>query len=147
MPSTHTSLHYHLVWATKERRNLIEPAWKPRLHAWLGGSIRALGGVPLEINGMGDHVHALVGLKPTHCLSDLMRVVKGESSEWIHNELHAQLFQWQEGFFAVSVSPSQVQKVRHYIRNQEKHHQQKTSAEEYVELLRRAGIEYDERYL
>lgn len=147
MPSTHTNLHYHLVWATKERRNLIEPAWKPRLHAWLGGCVRAQGGVALEINGMAEHVHTLVGLKPTHCLSDFMRVLKSESSEWVHNELHAHLFQWQEGYFAVSVSPSQLEKVRHYIRNQEEHHRQKSFVEEYVELLKLAGIEYDERYL
>ena len=104
-------------------------------------------GVALEINGMGDHVHVLVGLKPTHCLSDFMRVLKSESSEWVHKELHAHLFQWQEGYFAVSVSPSQLEKVRHYIRSQEEHHRQKSFEEEYVELLKLAGIEYDERYL
>ena len=76
-----------------------------------------------------------------------MRVLKSESSEWIHKELQVHLFQWQEGYFAVSVSPSQLEKVRHYVRNQEEHHRQKSFEEEYVELLKLAGIEYDERYL
>jgi putative transposase len=147
MPSTHVSLHYHLIWSTKERRNLIANAWKDRLHAWLGGCVRELGGVAVAIGGMADHVHCLAGLKTTHCLSDFMRVVKGESSEWVHKELHEALFQWQEGYGAFTVSPSQIDKVRKYILNQEEHHRTKTFQEEYVELLKRAGVEYDERYL
>jgi REP element-mobilizing transposase RayT len=147
MLSTHINLHYHLVWATKERRNLIDPSWKTRLRAWLGGCARERVGVALEINGMSEHVHALVGLKPTHRLADFMRVLKSESSQWIHKELRAHLFQWQEGYFAVSVGPSQLEKVRHHIRNPEEHHRQKTFEEEYVELLKLAGIEYDERCL
>jgi putative transposase len=86
-------------------------------------------------------------LKPTHCLSDFMRVLKGESSEWIHNELQIPIFQWQEGYGAFTVSPSARKRVESYIRNQERHHRTKSFQEEYVELLQQAGIEYDEKYL
>ena len=147
MPSTHTSLHYHLVWSTKDRRNLIEPSWRPRLHAWLGGCIKVLDGVPLAVGGVADHVHCLVGLKATHCLSDFMRVVKSESSEWIHTDIQLPVFQWQEGYGAFTVSPNSREKVVSYIRNQETHHATKTFQEEYLELLQQAGIEYDERFL
>jgi len=147
MPSTYTSLHYHLGWSTKERRNLIELAWKSRLHAWLGGAVREQGGVALAVGGMSDHVHVLAGLRATNCLADVMRVVKSESSEWIHGELAAPLFEWQQGYFAVTVSPSQIDKVRKYVLNQEEHHRKKTFQEELMEFLQMAGIEYDERYL
>jgi REP element-mobilizing transposase RayT len=147
MPSTYTSLHYHLVWSTKERRNLIEAAWKRRLHAWLGGAVRAQGGVALAVGGMSDHVHVLAGLKATSCLADVMRVIKSESSEWLHQEPGAELFEWQQGYFAVTVSPSQIDKVRKYVSNQDEHHRKKTFQEELVEFLQMAGIEYDERYL
>jgi len=147
MPSTHVSLHYHLVWATKDHQKSIHPAWKDRLHAWLGGCVRELGGVAIAAGGVSDHVHCLAGLKATHRLSDFMRVLKSESSEWIHKELHVATFQWQEGYGAFTVSPSQIKNVQKYILNQEEHHRSKTFQEEYVELLTRAGVEYDERYL
>jgi REP-associated tyrosine transposase len=72
MPSTHTSLHFHLIFATKDRFPLIVKEWQPRLHAYLGGLVRHLGGVPDEINGIADHVHLLVGLRPTHRLADVL---------------------------------------------------------------------------
>ena len=147
MPSTYSSLHYHIFWATKERRRLIEPAWKDRLHAWLGGCVRELDGVALAVNGMPDHVHMLVGLKPVHSIAQLMRVVKGESSEWIHDTLHVPLFEWQEGYTSISVSPSAIAGVRRYVENQEAHHRQESFKEELVALLEKAGIDYDERYL
>ena len=147
MPSTHTCLHYHLVWSTKDRRNLIELDWRPRLHAWLGGCIKALDGTPLAVGGVADHVHCLVGLKATHCLADFMRVLKSESSEWVHKEIRLRDFQWQEGYGAFTVSPGMRKKVEAYIRNQERHHAKKTFQQEYVELLVQAGIEYEEKYL
>jgi len=147
MPSTHTSLHYHLVWSTKDRRNLIESTWKPRLHQWLGGCIKALEGVPLAIGGVSDHVHCLVGLTANHCIADFMRVLKSESSEWIHQELRQPKFQWQEGYGAFTVSPGMRKRVEGYIRNQERRHKTRSFQEEYVELLEQAGIEYDANYL
>ena len=147
MPSTHTSLHFHLIFATKDRYPLIANEWKHRLHAYLGGLVRHLGGVPDEINGMADHVHLLVGLRPTHCLADVLEDVKGSSSKWVHDEIGSSKFAWQTGYGGFTVSPSQLEPVRKYIREQEGRHRKKTFQEEYVELLNRSGIEYDERYL
>ena len=103
--------------------------------------------VPALVNGVGDHVHLLVGLRPTHCLADVVRIAKSESSEWVHNELQIPTFQWQEGYGAFTVSPTQIEVVRHYVANQEEHHRGKTFQEEYLEMLQRAGTEYDEKYL
>ena len=105
------------------------------------------GGVALCVGGIADHVHALVGLPATLCLADFMRVLKGESSEWVHRELGVADFEWQEGYGAFTVSPNQIEKVRHYVEHQTEHHRTKTFQEEYVELLKLAGVDYDERYL
>lgn len=108
--------------------------------------MRKLGGVPDEINGMAEHVHLLVGLRPTHCLADVLQDVKGASSKWVHDEIGSSKFAWQTGYGGFTVSPSQLESVREYIRNQEAHHQKKTFQEEYVEFLKKSGVEYDERY-
>jgi len=147
MPSTHASLHFHLIFATKDRFPLIAKEWQLRLHAYLGGLVRHLGGVPDEINGMTDHVHLLVGLRPTHCLAEVLQDIKSTSSKWVHDEIGSSKFAWQTGYGWFTVSPSQLEAVRKYIRQQEAHHRQKTFQEEYVELLNKSGIEYDERYL
>ena len=96
---------------------------------------------------MADHVHLLVGLRPTHCLADVLEDVKGSSSKWVHDEIGSSRFAWQTGYGGFTVSPSQLEAVRKYILEQEAHHRKKTFQEEYVELLNRSGIEYDERYL
>jgi len=87
MPSTYLSLHYHLVFGTKDRRPLIRPEWQSRLHDYLGGTIRGLGGFPQAIGGIADHVYLLFGLKATHCLADVMRELKKASSVWVHDEI------------------------------------------------------------
>lgn len=147
MPSTHVSLHYHLVFSTKERVPSIDAAFRSRLHAYLGGVVRGLGGTPLEIGGVADHVHLLVGLKPTHTLSDIMRVMKSDSSKWLHDEMRQNRFAWQEGYGAFTVSRSNVDGVRTYIAQQEEHHRQRSFQEEYLEFLEKHEIEFDERYL
>jgi putative transposase len=147
MPSTHVSLHYHVVWSTKDRRPSIDSAWRERLQAWLGGSIRDQEGVPVAIGGIADHVHALMGLKATHRLSDVMRMIKSESSEWVHREATGAGFAWQEGYGAFTVSPQNLDSVRHYILNQEEHHRKSTFQEEYLDLLKRSGTHFDERYV
>jgi len=102
----------------------------------------------LAINTMPDHLHLFFGFRPNQSLSDLMRIVKGDSSEWINNEkLTPSLFRWQEGYGAFSYSKSQIGSVISYIENQEKHHHQKTFLEEYKDFLDRFGIEYDEQYI
>jgi putative transposase len=113
----------------------------------LGGLVRHLGAVPDEINGVADHVHLLVGLRPTHSLAKVLQDIKGTSSKWVHDEIGSRKFAWQTGYGGFTVSPSQLDEVRKYIREQEVHHHQKTFQEEYVEFLNKSGVEYDERYL
>jgi REP element-mobilizing transposase RayT len=147
MPSTHLSLHYHVVFSTKDRRPLIAPEWRDRLPAYIGGVVRNLDGVAESVGGVGDHVHLLLGLRATHCLSDLVRDLKSVSSRWVHEEIHLAGFAWQEGYGAFTVSASQRETVGDYIARQEEHHRQRTFQEEYVALLRRSGVDFDERYL
>src|SRR5215210_1893897 len=104
MPSTHVSLHYHVTFSTKDRVPSIATDVRERIHAYLGGVIRGLGGVPLEVGGVADHVHLLFGLKPSHTLSDVLRILKGDSSRWVHDELRMAKFAWQEGYGAFTVS-------------------------------------------
>ena len=146
MPSTHTSLHYHLVFATKNREALLAPEWRNELHCYLGGIVKGLDAHPQGIGGIADHVHLLVSLKPTICLSDFMRELKKSSSSWIR-ETKCPHFQWQEGYAAFTVSASAREAVRVYIANQAEHHRVKTFREELVELLEKSGITYDPRYL
>jgi REP element-mobilizing transposase RayT len=134
------------VFSTKERRPLIHVDIRERVHAYLGGVIRGIGGTPLEVGGIADHVHLLIGLKPTHVLADVLRVLKGDSSKWIHSELGID-FAWQEGYGAFTVSKSSLLNVREYVRKQEEHHRKRTFQEEYLELLEKMEIEYDERFL
>ena len=117
------------------------------MHDYLGGTLRGLGGFPEGVGGVGEHVHALVGLKATHCLADVMREVKKASSMWVHQEVGLRGFAWQEGYAAFTVSPTARAAVRRYIANQEEHHRTKSFREEVVELLKRAGVEYDPRCL
>ena len=147
MPSTHLSLHYHLVFSTKDRRPLIVPEWRTRLHSWLGGAVRELGGVPECVGGVNDHVHLLVGLRATHCLADVLREIKASSSGWVHDELGVRSFWWQEGYGAFTVSASQRERVRNYILRQAQHHRKQGFQAEYRGLLKKHGIEYNEKYL
>ena len=147
MSSTYLSLHYHLVFSTKHRRNWIDPAWQDDLHSYLAGIIQGLGGFPQRIGGMPDHVHLLVGLKATHCLADVMRELKKAGTIWVHERQGLLDFAWQEGYAAFTVSATARESVSNYITHQADHHRGKSYLEELLELLERAGIEYDPRYL
>lgn len=147
MPSTHTNLLYHVIFATKNREPVISPEWRPRLHEYLGGAVRGLGGVPQGVGGVGDHVHLLLALKPTHCLSDFMRELKKSSSAWISETIPLPSFRWQEGYAAFTVSASARESVRQYIAGQEEHHRHKTFRDELIGFLQKSGIDYDDRYL
>ena len=147
MPSTYLSLHFHLVFSTKDRIPLIEQSWRSRLHEYLGGTVSALGGFPQGVGGIADHVHLLVGLKATHCLADVMRELKKSSSVWVHDEIGVQRFAWQEGYAAFTMSSSARPEVQSYIARQEVHHRNRTFREELVEMLEKARVEYDPRYL
>lgn len=147
MPSTHLSLHYHIVFSTKERHASISDDWRERLHAFMGGCVKTLGGIPEAIGGTRDHVHLLIGLRATHRLADVVKEIKVASSKWIHDELNYKLFGWQNGYAAFTVSVLQIENVKNYILNQEKHHRKKSFQEEYIEILKQANVDYDERYL
>jgi putative transposase len=147
MSSTHLDLIYHLVFSTKERRPWIEEFWEKRLHSYLAGIICGLGGISKEIGGAADHVHIEVSLKATHCLADVMREIKTNSSRWIHSAIGERRFGWQDGYGAFTVSRSDVEALRQYIQEQKEHHRKKTFQEEYLDLLRRSGIQFDETYL
>jgi putative transposase len=143
MASTYLSLHYHLVFATKNREAVIAPEWRARMHEYLGGTISGLGGFSQGVGGVADHVHLLVGLKATHCLADVMREWKKASSAWVHEQIGLQSFAWQEGYAAFTVSAPARPAVRQYIANQEEHHRGRSPRDELLDMLAKAGIEYD----
>jgi putative transposase len=147
MPNTFTSLRYHIIFATKNREPFLKPGFLERMHAYLGGCLRTIGGVPLEIGGVSDHVHILAGLKPTHCISEVLRAIKKASSDWARQDIGFGQFHWQDGYSAFTVGRKGIDALRRYIATQAEHHQTKTFEEEYRELLKAHGIEFDERYL
>lgn len=121
---THTILYYHVVFSTQMRRRIIKDEWIARLHAFLGGTVRGQGGSAI-VGGVEDHVHMLIGLKPTHRLSDIMREVKHESSKWIHETIQERSFAWQKGYSAFTVSPLACEKIKQYVADQREHHSRK----------------------
>ena len=147
MPSTHLSLHYHIVFSTKDRHPFIAEAWQNRLHEYLGGLIHAADGIPEAIGGVADHVHLLVGLRATHTLASFVQDIKQSSSRWIHETIRVGNFSWQSGYGAFTVSVSNCGAVKAYIANQGPHHRTKTFQEEYVAFLQKHRVEYDEKYL
>ena len=146
MGSTYHSLHYHVVFSTKERRPLISAGWRSRLHEYLGGTVRGLGGVAEAVGGVDDHVHLLVSMKTTDAPADVVRDLKKASSVWVARE-HDPLFAWQEGYAIFSVSWTHNAAVRRYIAGQEEHHRQTVFLDELKRVLEKNGVEYDPRYL
>jgi putative transposase len=147
MSSTHLSLHYHIIFSTKNRRPLIRKDWRERLHALLGGAIRNSGGIAESVGGTGDHVHLLVGLRASHTLADVLRDIKSASSRWVHETVGDKGFAWQDGYGAFTVSASLTGRVKEYIARQERHHERKSFQDEYLEFLKQSGVESDERFL
>ncbi|HYO25233.1 MAG TPA: IS200/IS605 family transposase [Lacipirellulaceae bacterium] len=148
MPNTYANLLYHLIFSTKHREPTIHGDWREELFRYIGGIIRAEGGVCVEINGMPDHVHILAKIKPALAVSDMLRLIKANSSKWVNDDKDVgRSFAWQSGYAAFSVSESRVEAVRRYIRNQAAHHRKQSFQDELVEILRRHGVECDPRYL
>jgi putative transposase len=148
MSDSYTNLLYHIVFSTKDRRPLIKPEYEPRLYEYIGGTIRGLGGVSLELNGTEDHVHLLAKLRPDRALSDVLRKLKANASGWMHDVFPAvQDFSWQRGYGAFTVSQSGVEEVRNYLRRQKEHHAKFSIRDEFIQFLKVNGIEYDERYV
>jgi len=145
--STFLSLHYHIVFSTKNRAPFIKVSGIERLHEYIGGTVAGLGGFPQKTGGVADHVHLLIGLKATHCLADFMRELKKSATGWVHDQIGEDQFAWQEGYAAFTVSPTARGAVKQYIIGQAEHHRIKPFREELIEMLRRAEIEFEERFL
>jgi REP element-mobilizing transposase RayT len=148
MAHTFTNLLTHVIFSTKDRTPSIDAELRPQLFAYMGGIVREHNGTALMVNGTADHVHLLLRLPPTISLAETTRVLRTNSSRWIHEKWPSRsTFGWQTGYGAFSVSQSNVSAVLRYIANQEEHHRKVSFQEEFVAYLRRHGIEYDERYI
>jgi REP element-mobilizing transposase RayT len=148
MANTYHQIYIQAVFAVKYREAVIEKAWRAELLAVIGNLINETGCKTLIVNGVEDHVHCLFGLKPSISVSEVMKQAKAKSSKWLNESgLLPHRFEWQAGFGAFSYSRSQVNRVYRYIQRQEEHHQVRTFRAEYLELLERFEVEYDEQYL
>ncbi len=148
MAGTFSQIYIQIVFAVKGRENLIGNGWKTELHKYIAGIIKGKEQKPIIVNGMSDHIHAFVGLRPAMAISDLARDIKNNSSKFINEKgLVKGKFSWQEGYGAFSYSHSQIGNVYDYILNQEEHHKKKTFKEEYLDFLKKFEIEFDEKYL
>lgn len=143
---SHTHLLYHIVFGTKDRMPLINATWERNLYGYMGGIVKGYNGSVLEIDGMPDHVHLLVRLGPDHAFKDFLRDLKANSSRIVRRD-HFSKFGWQRRYGAFSVSESAAPDVRKYIRDQKFHHSNISFEEEYKALLRKHGIEFDEKFL
>lgn len=148
MAGTYTKLYYHIIFSTKSRQPFIEPEIEDELYKYVSGIVRSLEGSCIEINGMPDHIHLLVIVPPKLAVSNILRDIEANSSRWIHETGRDLLsFAWQDGFAAFTVSKSQADLVRSYIREQKDHHRQRDYKAELLSLLARHEVEYDERYI
>jgi putative transposase len=148
MPHTFTCLLAHVIFSTKDRRPLLDKDLRPRLFPYMGGILREIGVTPLAINGPEDHVHVLLALTATMPLADAVRVMKTNSSRWVHEQWPQRRdFAWQSGYGAFTVSRSNREEVERYIATQEEHHRHLAFQEEYRAFLQRHGISFDERYV
>lgn len=147
MANTYTQVHIQVIIAVRNRHALIGD-FKSELYQYITGIVQNHNHKMILINGMPDHIHILIGMRPAQSLSELVKYIKQSSSKWINeNRFTGQKFAWQEGFGAFSYSKSQLPRVIRYIENQEKHHHKRTFREEYLEILNAHQIDFDERYV
>jgi REP element-mobilizing transposase RayT len=148
MANTYTQLYVHFVFAVKYRAALLDRDWDERLRLYITAVVQNAQHKMLAINNVSDHIHFFIGLNPTQSISDLMRIVKRDSSDWINkNKITKNKFLWQEGYGAFTHSKSQINNVVQYIRNQQEHHKRITFQDEYKKMLNDFGVEYDERFI
>lgn len=148
MANTYTQIHIQMVFSVQDRFCLISDKWKDNLFRYITGIVQNNNHKLLAINGMPDHVHILIGLRPSQSISELMKDIKGDSSKWINeNKFVRGRFSWQEGYGAFSYCRDEINKVIQYINNQLIHHRSKDFLEEYKDLLNEFGIEYDEKFI
>jgi REP element-mobilizing transposase RayT len=146
MSQTCGNIVVHLIFSTKQRLPLITPEIRPDLFAYLGGIVREMGAAALIINGIADHVHMLIRIRPVHSIAEMMRIIKTNSGKWIHRKGPTN-FAWQSGYGVFSVSESNIAPVTRYIANQEEHHKKHSFQEEFVAFLKKNHVAYDERYI
>jgi putative transposase len=148
MSGTFSQVYIQVVFAVKGRQNLLQKPWRDEVFKYMAGIIKGKNQKPIIVNGVEDHVHLFIGLKPSMSISDLIRDVKNNTTNFINEQKFILgKFSWQEGYGAFSYSHSQIESVYQYILNQEEHHHKKTFKEEYLEFLKKFEIEYDEKYL
>lgn len=148
MANTFSQIYIQIVFAVQHRNALIENIWEEKLYRYITGIVQKKEQKLIAINGMPDHIHIFIGLKPSCCISDLVREIKKSSTKFIaENELSKTPFHWQEGYGAFSYSHSQIEFVYNYILNQKQHHKKQTFKEEYIDFLKDFGIEYNEKYV
>jgi REP element-mobilizing transposase RayT len=148
MPNTYTQLYIHFVFAVKYRAAMIQSEWEAILHKYITGIVQNNQHKLLAINSMPDHLHLFIGLNPVQSISELMRQVKGDSSEFINDKgFSKREFLWQDGYGAFSNSRSQIDKVVKYIACQKEHHCTKTFREEYIGMLKDYKVDYNEKYI
>lgn len=148
MPQSYTGLYYHIIFSTKDHLPLITADVATRLYEYIGGIIRNNDGALIAAGGTDDHIHLLAILSKQQSISDALRIIKTNSSSWIHKEFTTKhQFAWQHGYGAFTVSPSVVDLVKRYIANQQEHHRTVTFQEEFLRFLHEYNVPYDERYV
>ena len=148
MANTYHQIYIQTIFAVKYRSAMIDHEWKNSLFAVIGNLINETGCKTIIVNGVQDHVHCFIGLKPVVSVSELMKTVKAKSSKYINdNKLTNTRFEWQEGYGVFSYGQSQIDRVYKYIQNQEEHHKKQTFREEYLDFLRKFNVPYDESYI
>ena len=146
MPQTCGNVVVHVIFSTKQRLPLITSDLRNDVFAYLGGIVREMGGAALIANGMADHVHMLIRIRPAHSIAEMVRVIKTNSGKWIHRKGHPR-FAWQAGYGVFSVSESNIPAVTRYIADQENHHKKQSFQEEFIAFLKKNHVAYDERYI
>lgn len=148
MSGTFSQIYIQVVFAVKSRKALIESSWEERLYQYMTGIIRNKGQKLLAINGTANHIHIFIGMKPSCCVSDLVREVKKASNEFVkENKFSKFKFGWQEGYGAFSYGHSQIDAVIKYVLNQKEHHKKQSFKEEYIQFLKKFNVEYNDKYL
>ncbi len=148
MADTYSQIYIQIIFAVQNRNALIQPIWEEKLFKYVSGIIKNKGQKLLKINGTNNHIHFLIGMRPTCLISDLVREVKKSSDEFIHeNKFSPFKFKWQEGYGAFSYSHSQLTEVIQYIEKQKEHHKKRTFKDEYLAFLKAYEIDFKEEYL
>ena len=143
MSHAYSADYFHCIFSTKDRRESIPVELRPKLWAYLEGTAKNVGIVPVAIGGTSNHAHVLLRLKPNMSVAEAIQKLKANSSRWLGE--HGLAFEWQKGYAALTVSPSLLGAVRTYVLNQEEHHRERTFEEEFLVLLQKAGIPHDEK--